>query len=57
MAMALNIPVLETERLLLRRARPGDLDSIHAVLSDPRAMRYYDNLHVVGLRDSYFFDD
>lgn len=32
---------IRTERLLLRRARAGDLDDIHAVLSDPRAMRYW----------------
>lgn len=29
---------LATARLRLRRARPDDLDAIHAVLSDPRAM-------------------
>jgi len=32
---------IRTERLLLRRARHGDLDDIHAVLSDPNAMRYW----------------
>lgn len=32
---------IRTERLLLRRARPGDLEDIHAVLADPRAMRYW----------------
>ncbi|CAG1012997.1 MAG: GNAT family N-acetyltransferase [Rhizobiaceae bacterium] len=32
---------IRTERLLLRRARHGDLEDIHAVLSDPRAMRYW----------------
>jgi len=32
---------IRTERLLLRRAKPGDLDAMHAVLSDPRAMRYW----------------
>lgn len=32
---------LVTPRLLLRRARPDDVDAIHAVLSDPRAMRYW----------------
>ena len=32
---------LRTERLVLRRAKPGDLAAIHAVLSDERAMRYW----------------
>ena len=30
-----------TPRLRLRRARPGDLDAWHAILGDPRAMRYW----------------
>lgn len=30
-----------TERLVLRPARPDDLDALHALLSDPRAMRYW----------------
>ncbi len=34
-------PVLRTDRLLLRRVRSGDLDDLHAVLSDVRAMRYW----------------
>jgi ribosomal-protein-alanine N-acetyltransferase len=32
---------IRTERLLLRRARETDLDAIHAILSDARAMRYW----------------
>ncbi len=32
---------IRTERLLLRRARPADLEDMHAVLGDPRAMRYW----------------
>jgi [ribosomal protein S5]-alanine N-acetyltransferase len=32
---------VRTERLLLRRATMADLDAIHAVLSDPEAMRYW----------------
>jgi RimJ/RimL family protein N-acetyltransferase len=32
---------LVTERLRLRRARPGDLDDLHAVFSHPAAMRYW----------------
>ena len=30
-----------TERLPLRRARPEDLEAIHAIFSDPAAMRYW----------------
>lgn len=33
--------LLATPRLILRRARPSDLDDLHAVLSDPAAMRYW----------------
>jgi RimJ/RimL family protein N-acetyltransferase len=32
---------LRTPRLLLRRARTGDLEALHAVLSDERAMTYW----------------
>lgn len=32
---------IETARLRLRRARADDLDDLHAVLSDPAAMRYW----------------
>lgn len=35
---------LRTPRLRLRRARADDLDALHAVLSDPRAMRYWSTL-------------
>lgn len=33
--------VLQTERLTLRPAREDDLDGLHAILSDPRATRYW----------------
>jgi ribosomal-protein-alanine N-acetyltransferase len=33
--------MIRTERLLLRRARPDDLDALHAILTDRRAMRYW----------------
>ena len=33
-----------TERLVLRRARPEDLEAMHAVLSHPLAMRYWSSL-------------
>jgi ribosomal-protein-alanine N-acetyltransferase len=32
---------LRTARLILRRAAPGDLQSMNAILSDPRAMTYW----------------
>ncbi len=32
---------LRTPRLLLRRARPDDLDGLHALFSDERAMTYW----------------
>lgn len=32
---------LITPRLVLRPAEPGDLDALHAILSDPRATRYW----------------
>ncbi len=33
--------ILRTERLLLRRARMDDVGAFHAIMSDPRAMRYW----------------
>lgn len=35
---------IQTPRLLLRRARIGDLPRIHAIMSDARAMRYWSSL-------------
>ncbi len=32
---------IRTARLLMRRARPDDLAAMHAILSDPIAMRYW----------------
>ena len=32
---------VQTARLLLRRFEPGDLAAMHAILSDPEAMRYW----------------
>ena len=34
--------MIATARLVLRPLRAGDLDALHAILSDPRAMRYWD---------------
>ena len=33
--------VLETERLFLRELSMADVDALHAIFSDPRAMTYY----------------
>ncbi len=33
-----------TERLVLRQARADDLEPLHAILSDPRAMAYWSSL-------------
>ena len=33
--------ILRTERLLLRPARPDDVEGFHAIMRDPRAMRYW----------------
>ncbi|SIT14946.1 Protein N-acetyltransferase, RimJ/RimL family [Roseivivax lentus] len=34
--------MIATARLTLRPARPDDLEDLHAIFSDPRAMRYWD---------------
>ena len=34
--------MIRTPRLLLRRARMSDLDDLHRIFTDPRAMRYWD---------------
>lgn len=33
--------MIRTQRLSLRRAEPGDLMALHAIFTDPRAMRYW----------------
>ncbi len=43
---------LRTERLVLRRAGPDDLGAIHAVLSDPRATRYWSTSAHESLEES-----
>ena len=35
---------LQTERLTLRPALLEDVEDLHAIFSDPRAMRYWDTL-------------
>jgi [ribosomal protein S5]-alanine N-acetyltransferase len=41
-----------TPRLFLRRARVGDLDAMHKILSDPKAMRYWDRLPHTDLEET-----
>lgn len=36
-----DFPVLETERIRLRKIRPDDRDAIFAIMSDTEVMRYY----------------
>lgn len=38
---------LETERMVLRRLEPGDLDGVHELFSDPEVMRF----SITGPRD------
>ena len=44
--------MIRTGRLLLRRARPDDLDAFHEILSDPRAMRYWSTPPHAALEES-----
>lgn len=37
-------PVLETERLVLRRLTPGDLDDLARLYADPVVMRFYPSI-------------
>jgi RimJ/RimL family protein N-acetyltransferase len=52
MDTALPPTVLRTERLLLRRPRPQDGPAMHAILSDPAAMRYWSTLPHAELAES-----
>jgi RimJ/RimL family protein N-acetyltransferase len=36
-----GVPTIRTARLVLRQARWDDLEALHRVMSDPRAMRYW----------------
>ncbi len=42
--MTPSAETLRTARLLLRRVRADDVDAIHAIMSDERAMRYWSKL-------------
>jgi ribosomal-protein-alanine N-acetyltransferase len=43
---------IQTQRLRLRRARPDDLEAIHAILSHPQAMRYRSTLPHTDIRQT-----
>ena len=43
---------LRTDRLILRPARPGDLEAMHGVLSDEQAMRYWSTGPHSGLSET-----
>jgi ribosomal-protein-alanine N-acetyltransferase len=43
---------ITTPRLKLRHARPGDLYAMHAVLSDPRATRWWSTLPHTSIEDT-----
>ena len=44
--------MIRTKRLLLRPLQPQDLLPLHAILSDPKAMRYWDRPAHTALEDS-----
>ena len=44
--MTVSRDEIRTERLLLRSAREGDLEAMHAVLSDPVAMRFWSTCRI-----------
>ena len=43
---------MRTQRLLLRRFAPGDLEPMHAIFSDPETMRYWSTLPHAALADT-----
>lgn len=49
----LDIPVLETERLILRGFRPEDTPDLAAIHGDPETMRYLGGKHDASLAEAY----
>lgn len=49
--------MIHTARLLLRPARPEDLQDLHEIFSDPRAMRYWDGPPHKEIADTQDFLD
>ena len=49
---------IRTERLLLRRARPDDLDAMYAIMSDTETMRYWSSLpHATREVTAHWFEE
>lgn len=49
----MNIPIVETERLLLRGFRDDDLDAWAAICSDPEVMRYLSVSHALSRAEAW----
>ncbi len=49
--------MIRTDRLVLRRAEPGDLDALHAIMTDARAMRYWDRPAYTDIAETQQFLD
>ena len=47
--------IIKTKRLVLRRFKPGDAPALHAIFSDPDAMRYWSSLPHATLAESESF--
>lgn len=47
-----GVPTLRTARLVLRQARWDDLEAVHRVMSDPRAMRYWSRPEYATLEET-----
>ena len=52
MVLTVNMETIETPRLLLRRARYGDLDAMHEILSSSKAMRYWSTIPHTSLEQT-----
>lgn len=46
------IPVLETERLVLRERVPGDAEALHPGFADPELMRYWSSAPHTGIEQT-----
>ncbi|MEO1139092.1 MAG: GNAT family N-acetyltransferase [Pseudomonadota bacterium] len=47
--------MIRTARLVLRPAQPDDLDDLHAIFSNPRAMRYWDRPEHTDIAETQAF--
>jgi [ribosomal protein S5]-alanine N-acetyltransferase len=48
-------PIIQTERLLLRRMRPDDAEALHAIFRDPETMLYWSTLPHGSLSQTFEF--